>query len=60
MTTEGLVEAEWVEGQTGHPRKYYRLTARGRRHALRMERSWSSFAAGFEGLLAPLRREERR
>jgi PadR family transcriptional regulator PadR len=59
LKDEGLVEAEWVEGEAGHPRKYYRLTARGRRQALQMQRSWSGFAAGLERLLAPLRREER-
>jgi len=59
LRAEGLLEAEWVEGEAGHPRKYYRLTTKGRRHALRMQRSWSSFAAGLDHLLAPLRKEER-
>jgi PadR family transcriptional regulator PadR len=59
LRAEGLVEAEWVEGEAGHPRKYYRLTARGRRHAVRMQRSWSSFASSLERLLAPLRKEDR-
>src|ERR1700722_7330169 len=26
----GLVESEWVDSGSGHPRKYYRLTANGR------------------------------
>jgi PadR family transcriptional regulator PadR len=56
---DGLVEAEWVEGEAGHPRKYYRLTSKGRRQALQMRRSWSSFASSLERLLEPLRREER-
>jgi PadR family transcriptional regulator PadR len=55
----GWIEAEWVEGEAGHPRKYYRLTARGRRHALQMSRSWSTFASSLDRLLAPLRKEER-
>jgi PadR family transcriptional regulator PadR len=59
LKAEGLVEAEWVEGEAGHPRKYYRLTPKGRRHAAQMQRSWSSFASSLERLLAPLRKEDR-
>jgi len=59
LRAEGRVEAEWVEGEAGHPRKYYRLTSKGRRHALQMRRSWSSFAASLDHLLEPLRKEER-
>ena len=59
LKADGLVDAEWVEGEAGHPRKYYRLTPRGRRHALQMQRSWSSFAASLERLLVPLRKEGR-
>jgi PadR family transcriptional regulator PadR len=59
LKAEGWVDAEWVEAEAGHPRKYYRLTPSGRRHAQRLARSWSSFAAGVDRLLAPLRREDR-
>jgi PadR family transcriptional regulator PadR len=55
----GWLDSEWVEAQAGHPRKYYRLTATGRRHLVRMARSWSSFAASLEGLLRPVREERR-
>lgn len=30
MRRESLVDYEWRESETGPPRKYYRLTARGR------------------------------
>jgi PadR family transcriptional regulator PadR len=59
LKAEGWVDSEWVEAEAGHPRKYYRLTPGGRRHALRMARSWSSFAASLDRLLGPLRKEER-
>lgn len=59
LKAEGWVDSEWVEAEVGHPRKYYRLTPSGRRHLLRMERSWSSFAASLDGLLEPLRKEGR-
>jgi PadR family transcriptional regulator PadR len=59
LKAEGLVEAEWVEGAAGHPRKYYGLTPKGRRHAQQMRRSWSSIASSLERLLAPLGKEGR-
>jgi PadR family transcriptional regulator PadR len=59
LRDDGLVAAEWVEGEAAHPRKYYRLTPKGRRQAQQMQRSWSSFAGSLERLLAPLRKEER-
>ena len=60
LKAEGWVEAEWVEGEAAHPRKYYRLTPQGRRRALRMERSWKRFAVSLDCLLGPVRKEERR
>ena len=59
LKAEGWVDSEWVEAEAGHPRKYYRLTPSGRRHAAQMARSWSSFAASVDHLLGPLRKEER-
>jgi PadR family transcriptional regulator PadR len=54
LRTLGLVEAEWVESDSGHPRKYYSLTAAGRQRALEMSRTWAHFAASLNNLLAPL------
>jgi PadR family transcriptional regulator PadR len=54
----GWVDSEWVEAEAGHPRKYYRLTAAGRRHLLRMARSWTALSASLDRLLSPLRKEE--
>lgn len=50
----GLVESEWVESDSGHPRKYYRLTEAGRQRALAMSRIWSRFSASMARLLEPL------
>jgi PadR family transcriptional regulator PadR len=60
LKQEGWVDAEWVMSDAGHPRKYYRLTASGRRRAIQMARAWSTFAANLSGLLEPLQKEERR
>jgi PadR family transcriptional regulator len=59
LKAEGLLSSEWVEADAGHPRKYYRLTAAGRRHVVEMARFWESFSASLDDLLAPIRKEER-
>jgi PadR family transcriptional regulator, regulatory protein PadR len=50
----GLVESEWVESDSGHPRKYYRLTAAGRDRAIEMSRIWARFSVSIANLLEPL------
>ena len=54
----GLIDSEWVESDSGHPRKYYRLTAAGRRRAIEMAATWARFSASMTGLLKPLRKEK--
>jgi PadR family transcriptional regulator, regulatory protein PadR len=56
LRTLGLVDSEWVESDSGHPRKYYRLTDAGRRRALAMACIWTRFSASMTSLLAPLSR----
>jgi len=57
LKAEGWLTSEWVEADAGHPRKYYKLTASGRRRAVQMAEFWSTFSANLNGLLAPLREE---
>ena len=57
LKAEGLLSSEWVEADAGHPRKYYRLTAAGRRRVVGMARFWKSFSASLDDLLAPVRKE---
>ena len=57
LKAEGLVEAEWVDTDLVHPRKYYELTPAGRRRAVDMAQVWSRFSAGLGGLLSPLLKE---
>ncbi len=54
LRSAGLVETEWVESDSGHPRKYYSLTAVGRRRAIEMSRTWARFSASLNNLLQPL------
>ena len=59
LKTLGLIESEWVESDSGHPRKYYWLTSPGRQRALEMARIWRRFSASMSDLLAPLGKEKR-
>lgn len=60
LRAEGLVDAEWVEAEAGHPRKYYRLTAEGRRRVVQMARVWRRFTTGIDQVLQPLLAERRK
>ena len=60
LRAEGLVDAEWVEADAGHPRKYYRLTPDGRRRVVQMARVWRRFATGIDAVLTPVLAERRR
>ncbi len=57
LKAEGLIDSEWVEAEAGHPRKYYRLTLRGRRRAVEMAQIWERFSGSLGALVAPLRKE---
>lgn len=50
----GLVASEWVESESGHPRKYYELTAAGRQRALEMAAIWKRLSSSMGRLLAPM------
>ncbi len=44
LTREGLLEAEWVEGEAPHARKYYTLTRLGTKRLTNMKAEWRAFA----------------
>jgi len=44
LTREGLLEAEWVEGEAPHARKYYKLTRSGAKRLTTMKAEWRAFA----------------
>jgi PadR family transcriptional regulator, regulatory protein PadR len=50
----GLVRSEWVESDSGHPRKYYALTPSGRQRGREMAAIWTRFSSSMSRLLAPL------
>ena len=51
LTGEGLLASSWTAEAGPHPRKYYRLTERGRRELRYMSRHWRAFAEKMERLL---------
>jgi PadR family transcriptional regulator, regulatory protein PadR len=59
LTREGLLEAEWVEGEAPHPRKYYRLTRVGARRLADMKGEWRVFAEKIERLMTASERAAR-
>jgi PadR family transcriptional regulator PadR len=44
LTRDGLLAAEWVEGEAPHARKYYRLTRAGVKRLDTMKAEWRAFA----------------
>ena len=51
LRVEGLLQSEWVDSGTGHPRKYYRLTESGRRRVKEMSRAWAEFSDKMNAIL---------
>ncbi|HZQ70082.1 MAG TPA: PadR family transcriptional regulator [Terriglobales bacterium] len=54
LKTLGLLKSEWVVSDSGHPRKYYALTAAGKQRAAEMAETWTRFSSSISALLAPL------
>ncbi|HYF90790.1 MAG TPA: PadR family transcriptional regulator [Symbiobacteriaceae bacterium] len=55
LSGQGAIAAEWVTGESGHPRKYYRLTGAGMEQTSRMVGQWTEFAAALGRLVHPTR-----
>jgi DNA-binding PadR family transcriptional regulator len=52
LEAEGLVKAEW-DDETGRRRKWYALTAAGRKQFTRRAQQWHSYVDCLRGLLGP-------
>jgi PadR family transcriptional regulator len=51
LTRDGLLEAQWIDDESPHPRKYYRLTPRGARRLREMKMEWQALTAKIERLM---------
>ncbi len=59
LSRDELLSAEWRE-EGAHPRKYSRLTGRGRRRMAEMTALWEDFARKLARLIAAARQEDER
>lgn len=55
MERGGLLKAAWRESPSGRSRKYYSLTARGRRRAASKRRQWESILTAMRAILGGAR-----
>jgi PadR family transcriptional regulator PadR len=51
MERSGWLASEWRESHAGRPRKYYRLTATGRRKAKSKREQWEAITAAMHAIL---------
>jgi PadR family transcriptional regulator PadR len=51
LRRDGLVSTEWRESPSGPPRRYYRLTPRGRSALATFEKQWRRYRDAVDGVL---------
>jgi PadR family transcriptional regulator PadR len=51
LTRERLLDAQWVEGEAPHARKYYSLTRAGTARLAHMKAEWRAFAGKIARLM---------
>jgi PadR family transcriptional regulator PadR len=56
LTRDGLLEAQWVDDEAPHPRKYYRLTRAGAKRLADMKGEWRVFAEKIDRLMTAAER----
>ena len=52
LRRQGLVETDWVESATGPPRRYYRLTPKGREALHSFVLQWRTFRDSVDQVIA--------
>jgi PadR family transcriptional regulator, regulatory protein PadR len=58
LKQDALLESNWVEAEAGHPRKYYWLTAAGRKRAAAMTQAWGEFTKSISRLTARVKEKD--
>lgn len=53
LERDGLLQSTWREATNGRRRKYYRLTARGRKEVAAKKAEWRDFASAVNAMLSP-------
>lgn len=57
LRKDGYLDSEWETRDSGHPRRYYRLTDAGRMRAREMARLWKAYNRELRELMRPLTEE---
>lgn len=52
LENRGWIHAEWGTSENNRRAKYYRLTAKGKRHLARVSREWKAFSLAVNRVLA--------
>lgn len=52
LERDGAIASKWREAENGRDRRYYSLTAEGKKMLARKRREWISFRSVIDGLLA--------
>ena len=52
LSRKGYLRAEWRTGENGRRRRYYSLTARGKKLAGQAEQNWRSFTGAVNAVLS--------
>jgi len=60
LRKDGLIEGKWEESDSGHPRRYYKLSAAGRSRAQALARHSHDFLSKIDALIQPLLKEQMR
>lgn len=60
LRKDGLIEGTWEESDSGHPRRYYRLTSAGRTRAQALAKHSHEFLSSIDALIQPLLKEQMR
>jgi len=60
LRKDGLIEGKWEESDSGHPRRYYKLTAAGRSRAQALAKQSHEFLLKIDALIQPLLKEQMR
>ena len=55
MEREGWLSSYWVESDEGRRRRYYKITAAGRKVLNARRREWTEFVEGVEGIMGAAR-----
>jgi len=58
LTKERLIISKWVYANTGHPRKYYSLTPKGRECLGEMLREWRNHIDFVQGVISGIQKSQ--